>query len=563
MSLRLLLRRLPATRLVALLVFSVAMTAGTTSAMASGQTIRIQSCTPASGQCPADASSAFPAGGDPSLLTTVTLDSTQATTPATSATVALKPGVFASASAKPSCISTYSSPEDPNCTIGGGTVNTSFGNPAFIAYLTPAKKTGDIAGVDLVSSVGTVHGEVSLVQSASNAPVSMVMTFDLSALNAAVGSTAAKAITGLTLYINGTLNGQPFLRMPTNCGTTAATALSVTYGTGTTPVTSDASPDVTPTGCSTLPYAPKLAATVTKDSTDSGVDVTTVVTQAANESANASVQLVTPSGTISPNLVAAIGDFGKQVGVASAISPLLPVKLTGTVSLTGSAAAPALTITFPGLATFSGAINLGNNSVTFGSVPDVPLTNLTVDITGGPNALFMSTCSQPTGTLTGNFVGQNGAKATSSSTVTVSGCSTPTGGGKTVKPSLTGLKASGFAIDKPKLMFTIKAGSAKVKGFTVALPKGVTFIKKGLKQGVILSGAKIKSEKLVKGKLVVTLKSAATRIKVTLNNKALNESVSLALKIAQKKVKSLTGKVTVTDTTGKNTTLPAKFNRVS
>ena len=564
MSLRLLLRRVSASRrLVALSVLSVAMTAGTSSALAASQSLMINSVPTApssSSVCSASTPGTFQAGGSPNLLTCAALDTTKqaAGSTAQKAVVTLKPGAFASASANPTCISSYAAKDTAACLVGGGAVVTSGGSVPFSAYLTTPTSTGDIAGVDLVvTGVGSVHGEVSLVQSATDAPVAMKLTLDLSS----IPSGLAPAITGMNLYINSTLNGQPFLRMPTNCGTTAATSVAVTYGTGgsATTETSSATPDITPTGCSTLPYAPKLAATVTKDASDAGVDVTTVVTQAANESANGSVQLVTPAGTISPNLVAAIGDFGKQVGLASATSPLLPVKLTGTVTLTGSAAAPALTITFPGLATFSGAINLGNNSVTFASVPDVPLTNLTVDITGGPNALFMSTCSQPTGTLTGNFVGQNGAKASSSSTVTVSGCSTPGGGGKTVKPSVSGIAASGFKNGTPKLLFTIHAGTVKVKSFTVALPKGVTFNKKGLKKGVLVGGAKIKTEKIVKGKLVVTLKSAASTIKVTLNKKALIESVSLELKIVQKKVKSLTAKLTVTNTAGTSTTLPLKF----
>jgi hypothetical protein len=352
--------------------------------------------------------------------------------------------------------------------------------------------------------------------------------------------------------------------MPTNCTPSQATSLAVTYGTTAAPVVTTAAPDVAPTGCSSLPFAPALAATATKDSADSGVDVTTTITQAAGEASAKVVKLTVPSNTIAPNLTGAAGDFGKQVGTAVAVSPLIPVAIPGTVTLTGSITDLTnirLQVNFPALGvSFSGLINLSANSVTFSNVPDIPLSSLKVDLTGGANSLFMSNCAQPTGTLVGAFTSQNGDKTgTSSPSVTVAGCptTTPTSG----SPTASGGSLSGLSSGKPTLGFTLTAASAKAKivSFTVALPKGLSFVKKGLKKGVTVKGGKIKKETLKGGKLIVTLKSPVSKLKVKLSPVALKESASLKAKIKKKKIKTLVVKITAKDQLGNSKTTSLKL----
>ena len=126
----------------------------------------------------------------------------------------------------------------------------------------------------------TSHAEVQLKQNASGA-ISSVLNVDLSSLG-----TVGNLITGTSLTVNGTLGGQPFNRMPSNCSP-GPSSLTVTYANGMSE-TSGASPDFTITGCSSLPYNPQLSATFVKDSGDAGLAVTTTVTQNADEASTSS-----------------------------------------------------------------------------------------------------------------------------------------------------------------------------------------------------------------------------------------------------------------------------------
>ena len=85
---------------------------------------------------------------------------------------------------------------------------------------------------------------------------------------------------------------------------------------------------------------------------------------------------------------------------------------------------------------------------------------------------------------------------------------------------------------------------------------------KGLKKGVAVSGAKIKSEKVSGGKLVITLKSAATKVKVTISGKALSESRALRTEIKKHKVKSLSFAVTA-KTKNSDVKQTVKFTKLS
>ncbi len=78
----------------------------------------------------------------------------------------------------------------------------------------------------------------------------------------------------------------------------------------------------------------------------------------------------------------------------------------------------------PASITLTGAINLLTNAATFTGLPDIPLTNLTVSLSGGAHGLFLTTCQTPTGTATASLTDQNADRTLLvPSTFTVSGCS--------------------------------------------------------------------------------------------------------------------------------------------
>src|SRR5581483_4723855 len=125
--------------------------------------------------------------------------------------------------------------------------------------------------------------------------ISSVLNVDLASAGA-----AGDLITGTSLTVNGTLGGKPFVRMPSNCSP-GPSSLTVTYAHGASE-TSSASPDFTITGCSRLPYNPRLTATLIKDRGDAGAAVTTTVTQNGDEASTSTQKLTIPFPTLSPNL---------------------------------------------------------------------------------------------------------------------------------------------------------------------------------------------------------------------------------------------------------------------
>lgn len=395
----------------------------------------------------------FPAGGHPSYTTAITLD-TSAGAPG-KLSLMLAPGALASVSANPACVK--GAPQHTSvCQIGSGTATAMGLFPISLkAYLVPPPN-GDLAGIDLVPAVGPVtHAGAALVQT-STGQVATALKLDLASLGAIRG-----LITQMTLTVNGTLNGKPFNRMPTNCSPGAST-LTITYASKTEKTT--ASPDIKPTGCAALPFHPTITGSAVKDAHDSGAAVTTTVTQGADEAASSSTTLLLPWPTLAPNFSSlSVQNTPTPVGTATTTSPLLPTPLRGHAFLTGSPTAPTMTLRFPPPATLTltGAINLAQHSVDFAGIPDVPVTKLTVTLFGGPNALLGAGCAHPTGVLGGSFTGQNGKSGTASQTLTVANCP----GTKPAGPKLS-------AVSLVPGRFKAKTGS-KLK-LTLSAPATVT-----------------------------------------------------------------------------------------
>jgi hypothetical protein len=546
------------------------------------------------------------AGGDPNVVADFTFGGTTYNAAADSVTglsVTLPPGLLASTAGFPAanlCTMAELDATPESCpavsTIGTatGTATIAGSIPGFVGatlyLMAPPSGTSDIDGIGVALSGGatvatetpiaTATGAVSLTANSAGQP-ELVMA--VSGLPTTFGgdslqiNTLDVTINGTTTDSSGAATSTPLTRMPTSCAGGTATVSTTTQTP--TDVGSDTSNTVTPTPCSTLPYAPKLTASAAKDASDSGVAITTNVTQAADESASSALSLTIPSN-VSPNLIGAATDLCSaptatfsnctSVGVAQAVSPLVATALSGAVYLTGSIASPVMTIAFPPpyALELNGAITTSSNKVAFTNIPDVPLTSLTVALKGGTTGLFQTSCTTATATAnaTGAFTGQNGATATATAPLTISGCSattttTPPPTTTTKKagaPSISSASLSGLANRKPKLSFKLTAGkngAPKLSSVTVKLPSGVSFVKKGLKKGVTVSGAKIKSVSLSGGKLTITLKSSVTSFSVKVSTKALSETKGLATKVKKKKTKSLKLSISAKDAKGTKTTI--------
>jgi hypothetical protein len=513
------------------------------------------------------------AGGDPSIASTISFDyGTSTTDSVKSLSITLPPGLFASLGAvTQACTTAQLTSLVPQCPpasqIGSGSLVTSLAPkiPFNVSlYLMPAPQTADAAGVGVVVRtpqgipITTTTGTVS-EQEINGNPQLILSLPDLP--NSVAGIPIGQVL-NLSFTINGTAatatgapSATPFTRLPTSCGIATSTVSVQTYA-ATSP-NGGGSSSFTPTGCSSLTFTPSMTATATRDASDPGVTLVTTVTTDPSQAANKSLVLTVPTATLAPDVFNAGHLFNQVIGSATAATPLVTSPLVGTVTLTGTISAPALTITFPPPFSlqFSGAIDIVANSVTFLTVPDVPLSSLTLTLQGNATSLFYTTCLQPNGTLQANFGGQNGATSSVTTPLVITGCPPP------VLATVSSVSAGGLKQGSAKLAFSLAAGngSPKLKSFTVSLPGGLRFNKTTYRKGLSVSGAKIKGASLSGGKLVVTLKSAVTQLSVKLSKKALIETASLQKKIKGNKVKSLTATVVAKNTSGKTLKLKLKL----
>jgi len=537
----------PRRALLGLVAATAALAALPATALAAGETLTV---TPASTQ----------AGAGTNVTATLTFASGD--TPQTVVT-SLAPGMLGNLNANPACL--VAAQLTPTCQIGTVAIGTNAPAPPANSvpgtmYLVPPQGT-DAAGVDVVTPLSPTPQYVG-VSLNPNVPGALNLTTTFPQPTARITSFTANFTT---------LNGQEFTRLPSSCGA-AVSSFTATYYGGTAP--GSATGAFTPTGCSSLPYAPTISATLTKDAKDSGAGVVVAITQAANESANKSIVLTLPKG-FSPNLTADAGCLnatGCQVGTATATSPLIPsaALASGKVTLTASGLSPSISISFPApfAITLTGVINLTNGSVTYASMPDVPLTSLNLTITG-PNGQKAFTTDCTPANIGGTFTAQSGATHSVTQPITFVDCP--------AKPTTSG-STGGLAKGHPKLTLKVVHGKGAPNLSTVAigLPGGLSFSRSAISshktcttlkdkkkkcttttliKGLGIKGGTAKSVAIKGGKLVVTLKKAAGTVTFTVSGPLLSETKGLQTKVAKHKTKTLKFGVKVTDAKGTATTL--------
>jgi hypothetical protein len=505
-----------------------------------------------------DQSAGTTAGSSPAMGFKATFSPSPPTDSVKDLAFGLPPGLLASENINGgSCLG--SATPSSTCQVGSGTV-TAGGKPTAVTlYLVAPPKTGDVGGLALV--IGTSPGT----------PVSTAdVTLGATGLNLAFSNLPNLAISAM----NATFTN---LRLPTSCPSPPANVTLTADSYADTTSKSTTAP-LTVTGCSSLPYAPKLTASITKDTSGSGATLLTGITQAAGESASKSIVLNTPKG-LTPNLaadVACLAGTSCRVGTAVATSPLVPsaALANGTVTLGGSATAPTLTIAFPApfAISITGTLNLTTNAVTFASVPDVPFTSLTLSITG-PNGhkAFNTDCAPAN--IGGTFTPQSGTTpVTVTAPITFTNCA--------AKPTASG-STSGLAAGHPKMKFKVAhgKGAANLSSVAIGLPAGLRFAHSAfvshktctgsqgkkkcstttLIRGLGVSGAKVKSAAIKGGKLVITFKKAAASATITVSDPLVSESIGVQTKVKKHKVKSLAFVLKLTDAKKTATTLPLKL----
>jgi uncharacterized membrane protein YgcG len=526
--------------------------------------------------------------------------------------VVLPPGLLANAAINGgACLA--STIETSACQVGSGTATASpivLGTPLgsltipVTFYLVPPPHPSDLAGVQAIATVlGTTTplgppADVAVRSASDPAGVGLTMVFTdipdtFSALNLQIGLDE----------LNSTFTG---LRLPASCPATPA-PVAISANSYSDSTLRPASAPLHVTACSALPFAPKFAVTATEDSGDNGVKVTTDITQKANEATSRSVALQFPAAVLAPNAAAVINGgilctdptFAscKTVGSASSTSPLYPTPLIGKAYLTGSLAAPAITISFPPpfALTLNGSVDLATNTTTFSGLPDIPLTDLSVTLAGGANAVFATTCTPPNGTATSTLTTTNGDHAaTVPADFTISNCvATPpsggsggggTGGGGTGgggagggggpkatgrTPTLSGGSISGLKRARPNLTFTAHAGrnAPKLRSLLIGLPAGLDFVLGHVHHrlrilDVRVAGARVRSLSEQNDLLFIRLRSPAARVTVKIDHRALRESLGLAVRARHRRLHSLTLGVIVRNAAGSPTSLTLKITRL-
>ncbi len=485
-------------------------------------------------------------------------------------TLNLPPGLLANASINGGACLTSADLADSACQVGSGVITADAVGfvpiPAQVTFvLVPPPAAGDLAGLAVnyngsqIGSTGEIRIRPSGDPAGVGVTISMVLPNSLSGVPISIAE------------INSTFDG---LRYPTTCPSTpqSFTAAVDSYG---DPTVHTVAAPLAVTRCAALAYAPAFSVTAARDSSDQQVALSTTVTQRATEAPNRSVSLRFPTSSLSANIqsVAVLcsnvsSGTCTALGSVRANSPLYPRALTGQAYLTGTFAAPSLTLVFPSPfpLTLTGAVDLAHNATTFTGLPDIPLTDLTVSLTGGPHGVFGTLCKAPSGIATATLSDQNGDRTvTAPAKFTISGCPTR-GGGSAGKPKVTHAFLTGLRAGHPSLGFRIGVakGSAALRGLTIVLPHGLSFVrhrmgKRIVLAGVRVSGAKVASASLVHGRLVIKLRRAARAFTVRIAPSALAESRALEAKVVAKKVGRLGVTLIASNTAHRRSTLHVRF----
>lgn len=502
-------------------------------------------------------------------------------------TLNLPPGLLANASIDGGACLTTADLTDSACEVGSGVVTANLLGtipvPAQVTFdLVPPPAPGDLAGL-AVNSNGTQIGTTGEIKiRPSGDPAGVGVTLDLTLPNSLYGTPIS------ITEINSTFDA---LRYPTTCPATPA-SLSAAVDSYNDPTVQTAAAPLSVTGCPALSYAPAFSVTVARDRTDKQVSLSTTVTQASTEAPSKSVSLAFPSPTLVPNLGVAgalcanlTSGTCTTVGSVTAASPLYPSPLTGQAYLTGSILGPSLTLVFPPPfpLTLTGQVDLSKNATTFTGLPDIPLTNLTVSLKSGPQAVFSTTCKPPSNTATATLTDQNGDRTvTVPAKFTISGCpGTGTGSGSgnasggtpgvahgpPGSPKVSKAFLAGLRTRHPSLRFRITApkGTPGLRSVTVVLPRGLRFVRHRVGRrlvirGVHVSGGRGISMSLVHGRLVIRVRRPAGSLLVKLDSRVLAESRALKTKAHAHKLRKLVVLLITSNAAGKAATIRVQFN---
>jgi hypothetical protein len=364
-------------------------------------------------------------------------------------------------------------------------------------YLTAPPQDGALAGLAI-----TVPGKVGPFDLGTTVSIASIKVRPSDSGLDVTSSNLPQIVGGIPLglrQIKLNLDRQGFMRNATSC---AAQQLTATF-TSTLNATATTTAPYQATDCDKVPFAPKLAGVAGKKGNASELSkgghptVTAVVSQTSGQIATKAVTVTLPKelGADIPNLNRTCPegqDCGDRniVGTATAITPLLPIPLTGDVRLVtpSGGGLPQLRLGLRGLLNIDlvGKTSLSKDGRvvnTFEGIPDVPLSRFELTIFGGKTGILVNFRALKCGeNLTGNgdFVGHSGATKSVTGQFEVCGTLKSAAASRSAKTTATA------RLRKGRLTVRIH-GAKKITAVKVGLPKGArlkgkrTVTKLGLK----------------------------------------------------------------------------------
>jgi hypothetical protein len=385
---------------------------------------------PCAGAGSATCSENTQAGSNPTIYADAKFSYSDSSDTVKNLSLALAPGLLVNptaptATCSQSQLNGNSCPSQSQVGTGSLIASTFVGNITATAnlYIMPPPSSAYLSQIGLIGSAAgqTIKGEAPIpVSTGLNKPVTL--SFKLSNLPNQAGGFSIHVLE-ITLNINGTVDSNVFTRNPTSCAPATSRFSASSYESSTA---STASSSYTPTGCSSLTYAPMLAGTVKRDTSDSGVSLKMVVTETATQAATKTTTVKVPKSlTLRAAVVtqaeASTCGLGSLlsgcpvVGSSSATMPYLKTPLPGKVYLVNAGAGklPGMFIGFaqpiPALLFGTTTVSSTGTSEKLPLLPDASITSFTVSLAGGTSSLFTGSGScTGIGSLTGAFSSWSG-----------------------------------------------------------------------------------------------------------------------------------------------------------
>ncbi len=352
-----------------------------------------------------------------------------------------------------------------------------------------------------------------------------------------------------------------------NASSCAARTIDATF-TAQNGATAAASAPYQPTGCENVPFGPKLTATI--GGSFDAPSLSTTIEAPPGQATLSGVQLTLPVqlgadlGALAKVCMKETYDAGQcppvsRIGTATAISPLIPLPLSGPVTLLRlpGRALPSLAIDLAGVLNVH--LQADNDSAggrlrsTVAGIPDVPLSSFTLNLDSG-GLLKSDRKMLCTGIpkVDAAFTAHTGARTTTSAVA-----DTPCAGGLSKLTATGSLRGAGKG-RTPSLR--VKVRGTKLRSLRVTLPKQLRLSTKRLKRGGrVYQAGKAVSRKTKKGKRALrhtkrsvtgwTTKKHTGSIELRLAKGALRKGKGL------KAGKRLTLKLRVTDSAGRSRSL--------